>query len=231
MILIHYTAFTSIEKTIRLFQRSTSQVSAHYIIEKNGEVVQMVRDKDQAFHAGLSHWKGKKSCNRFSIGIELVNKGEWKKVIPYTQEQYDSLVTLCRRLIRKYSIPQERILGHSDVAIPLGRKRDPGTHFDWEYFARKGIGRMPEPPSLQSLQHASFSHQHSASLHIGMKGTEVRRLQRNLKKTGYQIRVDGNFGPVTRKVVKAFQRHFRRQKMNGIADLETVARIKTLSKK
>jgi N-acetylmuramoyl-L-alanine amidase len=132
MILIHYTATSSIEEAIQIFQKPSTESSSHYIIGKDGKIIQMVRDEDQAFHAGPSHWRGKKSCNRFSIGIELVNEGKKQKVIPYTKEQYDSLITLCRKLIRKYAIPPERILGHSDVASPVGRKRDPGPHFDWE---------------------------------------------------------------------------------------------------
>ncbi|MCH7761051.1 peptidoglycan-binding protein [candidate division TA06 bacterium] len=66
------------------------------------------------------------------------------------------------------------------------------------------------------------------TLRIGMKGMEVRRLQRGLKRIGYAITVDGDFGPITRNVVKAFQRHFRRQQVTGVADLETIMKIKNL---
>jgi len=232
MILLHYTVFDTLERTIRHFQKSTSGVSAHYIIGRDGKVVQMVRDEDEAFHAGKSHWKGEKSCNRFSIGVELVNEGRQRRIVPFTKEQYESLIILCRKLTRKYSIPPERIIGHSDVAIPTGRKRDPGAHFDWECLAQRGIGRMPEPPHFQYLPSSSGSGRSSwKNLCVGMKGVEVRRLQRGLKRIGYKIPVNGVFDRITRKVVKAFQLHYRRQNVSGEIDLETMLRVRSLIEK
>lgn len=105
------------------------KVSAHFLIRRNGEIVQFVSCQQRAWHAGVSSWQGRTRCNDFSIGIEL----EGSDFVPYTDPQYAALARLTRRLQRSY--PIRSIAGHSDIA-PV-RKTDPGPYFDWpRYRAR-----------------------------------------------------------------------------------------------
>lgn len=107
------------------------EVSCHVFIRRTGELVQYVPLTKRAWHAGLSSFQGRNSCNDFSIGIELEGEDE----IPYEQAQYHQLAELSRALMEKYpAITLDRIVGHSDVAP--GRKTDPGPSFDWDYFHR-----------------------------------------------------------------------------------------------
>ncbi|SDL70982.1 1,6-anhydro-N-acetylmuramyl-L-alanine amidase AmpD [Pseudomonas indica] len=102
------------------------QVSAHFLIERDGAVTQFVSCLDRAWHAGVSRFEERESCNDFSIGIEL----EGTDLMPFTDEQYKALIGLSRELLKNYpAITLARICGHSDIAP--GRKTDPGPAFDW----------------------------------------------------------------------------------------------------
>jgi len=102
------------------------KVSAHFLIRRDGGIVQFVPCTQRAWHAGVSSWQGRSRCNDYSIGIEL----EGSDYVPFTERQYTALVRLTRRLKRAY--PISSIAGHSDIA-PL-RKTDPGPYFDWPRY-------------------------------------------------------------------------------------------------
>jgi AmpD protein len=104
------------------------RVSAHFLIRRDGELIQFVGCRDRAWHAGVSTWKGRERCNDFSIGIEL----EGTDTTPYAPAQYTMLARLIRAL--KRACPIEGIAGHSDIAP--GRKTDPGAAFDWARLHR-----------------------------------------------------------------------------------------------
>lgn len=105
------------------------RVSAHFLIERDGEITQFVSCLDRAWHAGVSLFDGREGCNDFSLGIELEGTDEQ----PFTDTQYTALIELTRQLRRAYpAISLERICGHSDIAP--GRKTDPGPFFDWSRF-------------------------------------------------------------------------------------------------
>ena len=107
------------------------RVSSHFLIRRDGQIVQFVPCNKRAWHAGVSIWRGRSRCNDFSIGIEL----EGSDFEPFTERQYDALVRLVRRLRRTYPIGD--IVGHSDIAPD--RKTDPGPFFNWDRFsARQG---------------------------------------------------------------------------------------------
>jgi len=106
-------------------ERAGLRVSAHLLIRRDGAVEQFVSFNDRAWHAGKSIWQGREACNDYSIGIECEGTDE----IAYEPAQYDTLRKLLPMLLEAYSIPRERIVGHSDVAP--GRKTDPGQSFDW----------------------------------------------------------------------------------------------------
>lgn len=106
------------------------RVSAHYCIDREGKIYQLVKDEDVAWHAGKSELHGTESyngsCNEFSIGVELIG-GNWKN---FTEKQYESLAKLLYKLKVKYDIPEKNIVGHEDIAPE--RKIDPGKHFEWD---------------------------------------------------------------------------------------------------
>ena len=103
-----------------------TKVSAHFLVRRDGGLIQFVPCAKRAWHAGESSWKGRARCNDFSIGIEMEGSGE----VPFTDAQYGKLAELTRALQARYPIAD--ILGHSEVAP--GRKEDPGPHFDWARY-------------------------------------------------------------------------------------------------
>lgn len=107
------------------------RVSAHCVIRRDGSIEQYVPLTKRAWHAGLSVFQGQQKCNDYSIGIEL----EGTDVVPYTQAQYHSLISLSSAIMDSYPrISLGRIVGHNDIAP--GRKTDPGPSFDWAFFRR-----------------------------------------------------------------------------------------------
>ena len=102
------------------------KVSAHFLIQRDGQIVQFVPCTKRAWHAGVSAWQGRSACNDFSLGVEL----EGCDRTPFSDQQYAALVRLTRRLMRAY--PIRDIVGHSDIAPQ--RKTDPGPFFDWTRY-------------------------------------------------------------------------------------------------
>ena len=134
MVVLHYTAQNSCEKTLQTFTTATSEVSAHYVICKDGTLHHMLNDYLRAWHAGASKWGSVTDVNSVSIGIELDNDG----VAPYDTAQLNTLYGLLLFLKKSYNIPSANFVGHSDIAP--GRKIDPGIQFPWKTLADKGFG-------------------------------------------------------------------------------------------
>ncbi|MEO8133235.1 MAG: 1,6-anhydro-N-acetylmuramyl-L-alanine amidase AmpD [Betaproteobacteria bacterium] len=115
-------------------QLAELRVAAHFVIRRDGEVIQFVSCLQRAWHAGESSWKGREQCNDFSVGIELEGTDE----LPYTPAQYARLIGLTQLLIRAY--PIRHAVGHCDIAP--ARKSDPGASFNWRLFrAATGLRR------------------------------------------------------------------------------------------
>jgi len=113
------------------------ELSAHFLIDRRGRITQFVPTDRAAYHAGASRWRGRAGCNDFSVGIELIGDADHV----FTARQYTALARLCRGLMRAHpGITPQRIVGHSQVAWPRGRKSDPGPRFDWARF-RSLLGR------------------------------------------------------------------------------------------
>lgn len=128
-IVLHHTGDT-IKSALSWMQMKESKVSYHYLIAKNGDVYQMVKEEDKAWHAGVSSLQDRSNVNAFSIGIAFEGKGEGD--VPYTKEQYEAGAYLCKLLKKKYEkIDNGRIVGHKQVAPE--RKHDP-QNFDWGRF-------------------------------------------------------------------------------------------------
>ena len=152
-IIIHYTGMKSAELALNHLCDKDSKVSAHYFVNEEGEIWQLVDDLDVAWHAGVSQWLNRKNLNDTSIGIELVNPGHQYGYETFTEKQYKSLEKLIEMLIKKHDIKKDRILGHSDIAP--SRKLDPGEKFDWHRLAKKGLAIWPAkilriPESMES---------------------------------------------------------------------------------
>ncbi|MEN2283771.1 N-acetylmuramoyl-L-alanine amidase [Algoriphagus sp. SE2] len=133
-VIIHHTAQDSLGQTIATFTKSSTQVSSHYVIAKDGTIVQMLNDYLRSWHAGRGKWGAVTDLNSVSIGIELDNNG----FEPFPEEQIESLLTLCKRLKWKYGIPTANFIGHSDIAP--SRKVDPNKYFPWKKLAGEGYG-------------------------------------------------------------------------------------------
>ena len=134
-VIIHHTAQNSCQQTLRTFTMSSTQVSAHYVICKDGTVHHMLNDYFRAWHAGAARWGTLTDINSSSIGIEIDNNG----YEVFGDAQLGSLIHLLDTLKRKYAIPAANFIGHADIAP--SRKVDPNIHFPWKQLAEKGFGR------------------------------------------------------------------------------------------
>lgn len=204
MVVIHYTGMITGKSALERLCDPASKVSAHYLIEENGDIYQLVADEKRAWHAGVSYWMGQENLNDCSIGIELVNPGHENGYRLFPLKQQQSLVLVIRHLQQHYAIPARRIVGHSDIAPT--RKIDPGELFDWQWLAGQGIGVWPKPQAFSFLPRANAFY---PSL-----------VKEGLKKVGYEIK-SANPADLS-LVIKAFQRHFRPSQVDGEIDRETM---------
>ena len=209
LLLLHYTATETSTEALQWLTNSTSKVSSHYLIGENGGVVQMVHEKDRAWHAGDSFWDGETDINSRSIGIEIQNLGHDHDLPEYPDTQMTAIVRLCLDIVSRHTIPPHRVLAHSDVAPH--RKRDPGEHFDWARLYRAGIGLWvaPSAPGDEII------------CQTGETSDAVREIQSCLSRIGYKVNQTGTYDMETEQAVAAFQRHFRPQRVDGIVDSST----------
>ena len=220
-IIFHYTGMKKESEAINRLTNIQSQVSSHYLIKNNGQIVSIVPDLYIAWHAGVSFWKNFKSLNKYSIGIEISNPGHNYKYKRFSKIQIKSILKLSKFLIKKYKIDSKNILGHSDIAPH--RKKDPGEKFPWQY--------------LES-QKAALWHSISSRL---LKKNRMKKIDqeskknfyKNLFKIGYSTKNPKNIkkDKFLNLVVKAFQRRFRQELINGKIDQECFLISKNLAKK
>ncbi|MGZ3943655.1 MAG: N-acetylmuramoyl-L-alanine amidase [Mucilaginibacter sp.] len=133
-VIIHFTAQDSIRQTLHTFTITSTQVSAHYVVAKDGRVYHMLNDYLRAWQAGISRWGSVTDMNSCSVGIEIDNNGSE----PYTDAQVKSMVALLGYLKKTYNIPRANFIGHQDIAP--ARKPDPGPYFPWQVMAEHGFG-------------------------------------------------------------------------------------------
>ena len=144
-VIIHHTAQDSCEETLRTFTQPAKQVSAHYVICKDGTLHHMLNDYLRAWHGGVAKWGNLSDVNSSSIGIEIDNNG----IDTFSQPQINTLLVLLDTLKRKYNIPAANFIGHSDIA-PV-RKVDPNVTFPWQLLAQHGYGLWYDDPVTDSL--------------------------------------------------------------------------------
>lgn len=143
-IVLHDTETPGVRKAdvvARWFLHPSSGVSAHYIIGKEGEVIQCVRERERAFHAGPSLFRGRTRVNDFSVGIELVNGQTGSD--PFPEPQLATLVGLVRHLCVRWGIPADRVVGHHDITLRPHLKRDPAPNFPWGAFSSRLLAVLP----------------------------------------------------------------------------------------
>ncbi|MCF1461278.1 N-acetylmuramoyl-L-alanine amidase [Agrobacterium vitis] len=208
-IILHYTGMPSEEAALSWLCTVESQVSSHYLVRENGEVVQMVPESRRAWHAGKSFWAGATDINSRSIGIEIANAGH-PSLPDYPEKQVEAVAQLCLDCASRWSIAPERVLAHSDIA-PV-RKVDPGEHFPWGRLHALGVGHWVEPTAITG----------GRFFQRGDRGQPVEALQSMLSLYGYPVEINGDFDAVTEGVVRSFQLHFRPSKVDGVADYSTI---------
>lgn len=150
LIVIHYTAMESAQSALERLCDPQAEVSAHYLIDAQGVVTQMVEEAARAWHAGAGEWDGEDDINSRSIGIELDNRGTH----PFSARQMDALEVLVRGIMQRWSIGPEGVIGHSCMAP--GRKADPGPSFDWARLVRQGLAAPPQQRSIGAGDAAAF---------------------------------------------------------------------------
>ena len=176
----------------------------------------MVRESDRAWHAGKGSWRGWTDVNSSSVGIEVVNPGHVFGYRDFLPDQIEAVVGLCRGIAGRHGIWPHNVLAHSDVAP--GRKVDPGERFPWKRLAAAGVGHFVDASPIRGGRFLS----------LGDRGEAVEALQSTLARYGYGIEISGVFDARTRIVVEAFQRHFRTEQIDGIADPSTIETLHRL---
>jgi len=142
MLILHYTDTQSAFEALTILQNPEAEVSAHYLVDEDGTIYQLVDEEKRAWHAGKSYWDGKTDINSHSIGIEIQNPGHSNGYREFPAEQMAAVTALCKEIMARHDIPAGHVLAHSDIAP--GRKRDPGELFDWKSLADKNIGLWPD---------------------------------------------------------------------------------------
>ena len=195
-----------------------SKVSSHYFIKKNGKVLTLVPELYTSWHAGISSWANYKSINKYSIGIEISNPGHNYKYENFSKKQINSLLKLSKYLIKKYKIKSKFILGHSDISPD--RKKDPGEKFPWRFLSRRNIGLWHNLNQTQLIKARSKS----------INKLDKKKFIKNLYKIGYSKNLKKNSKYLSILTI-AFQRRFRQELIDGIADKECLIISNNLVKK
>jgi N-acetylmuramoyl-L-alanine amidase len=212
MIVLHYTGMRTGEAALARLRDPAAKVSAHYLVEEDGRIFTLVAEERRAWHAGASFWRGERNVNGASIGIEIVNPGHEHGYRPFPDAQIEAVIDLVADIRSRWTIADERILGHSDVAPQ--RKEDPGELFPWRRLAEAGHGLWAAPAAAPG-----------APLGEGDEGAGVFALQAGLTRLGYDSAPSGAYDGATAAIVRAFQRHWRPDRIDGVADGETRARL------
>jgi len=210
-IILHYTGMKKETKAVQKLCNYKSKVSSHYFIKNSGEVLNLVPDIFEAWHAGKSKWGKYSMLNKYSIGIEIQNPGHDHGYKKFNIKQIASLKKLLNYLIKKYKIDKKNILGHSDVAPD--RKKDPGEKFPWKDLAKKKLAIW------HNLQEKKILKFRGERISLKNEGIFIK----NLNKFGY-----ANYQK--KDIVNAFQRKFRQDLVNGKIDKECLIISKNLLK-
>ncbi len=211
MVILHYTGMKTAREAIDRLRDPAAKVSSHYVVDEDGNVLRLVPEARRAYHAGASYWRGLRTLNNRSIGIEIVNPGHGLGYPDFPVLQLVSVCDLCLEILSRHAVPARNFVGHSDVAPD--RKEDPGEKFDWEGLARNGVGLWPEDvPDLGTFG-------------VVRDAASLRDVRAALAHIGYEVAPEGALDPALSTVLRAFQRHWRPEAVTGQADAGTLARL------
>lgn len=218
MLVLHYTGMENGTVALDRMRDPAAEVSAHYMIEDDGRIFRLVADTDRAWHAGVAEWNGITDVNSASIGIEIVNGGHDFGLPDFPDVQINALIPLVKQILSAHDIALQNIVGHSDIAPD--RKEDPGERFPWAGLAAAGIGIWP----------GEGNGDRRVLFETGDRDRGVTLLQRGLAGLGYGIALDGVMTDRTVSVVRAFQRRFRSDHVDGVVDMETLDLVGRLAR-
>ncbi len=206
LLVLHYTGMKSGQEALEWMCNPASEVSAHYMVEENGEIVQMVEEDRRAWHAGVSHWAGRDGLNDISIGIEIVNKGHEHGYTPFPDVQMQAVKQLAHDIMFRHELRAKDVVAHSDIAPT--RKEDPGELFPWAECAAEGIGIW-----------------HNDNSDAG-RGQSCAADFAQLQQFGYGVNMEDD--AQKKAVITAFQRRFRAELMNGQWDEECQRKLELM---
>lgn len=216
MLVLHYTGMQTAAEAIARLQDPSAEVSAHYVVDEDGTVLRLVAEERRAWHAGRGVWQGETDCNAASIGIEIVNPGHEFGYRDFPEAQIAAVIDLVGDIRTRWSIPDARIIAHSDLAPD--RKEDPGERFPWKRLAGAGHGLWFEPAAERIAALGGM-------LQKGDEGLGVLVLRSGLHRLGYGLTPQGAYDDELAATVRAFQRHWRPTRVDGVADGETRATL------
>jgi N-acetylmuramoyl-L-alanine amidase len=217
-IILHYTGMRNESSAIKRLCDPKANVSSHYFIKKNGNILQLVPDLYEAWHAGKSSWKKHNYLNKTSIGIEIQNSGHDYIYENFSAKQIHSLKKLLSNLVKIYKIDKENILGHSDIAP--NRKKDPGEKFPWKNLSKIKLVKWHnlDEKKIRKLRLIKLTY------------NEENKFLKNLFKIGYNLSRSSKLRSEKKLIFKAFQRRFRQSLINGKSDQECLLISKNLIK-
>ena len=224
LLILHYTGMetgaAALERMRDPNPNNGAKVSAHYMVEEDGRIFQLVDEERRAWHAGVSEWQGETNINSNSIGIEIVNGGHDHlnadgSLPEFPDVQINAVIALSKAIMNRHG--NLTVLGHSDIAP--ARKIDPGENFPWQGLAAAGLGFWPD---VQTDDRRIL-------FEPGSRDRGVAIVQRGLAHIGYGARVSGVMDENTKLIIEALQRRYRPDQIDGIVDIQTMEIIKSLT--
>lgn len=216
MLVLHYTGMPSEVGALAWLCDPRSQVSCHWFVREDGRILPVVDEDRRAWHAGVSVWRGHTDINSRSIGIEIANPGHEFGYRAFPDVQVAAVAELSADIVARHGILPRNVVAHSDIAPT--RKEDPGELFPWDRLAAAGVGHFVAPSPIRG----------GRFFQEGDGGQPVEALQSMLGIYGYGLPASGRYCPLTAAVVRAFQRHFRPDRVDGIADVSTIETLHRL---
>jgi len=219
LLILHYTGMVTGEAALERMCEPDAEVSAHYMVEEDGRIFQLVEEDKRAWHAGVSEWQGETNINSNSMGIEIVNGGhdhpnEDGSLPDFPDVQINAVIALSKDIMKRHG--ELTVLGHSDIAP--ARKIDPGENFPWQGLAAAGLGYWPY---IQTDDRRILFER-------GTRDRGVAIVQSGLAHIGYGARVTGVMDEDTKLIIQALQRRYRPDQIDGVVDIQTMEVIKAL---